>query len=250
LGPFAPRHTRRRAVYTPTSLPLKTIFPGRASLLSRRVLDVADALAERLPGIIDASYFSGFHDHWIGFVAGAIGKVVILPDPLVQYRQHDRQVTGRGAGRKGTADRARASANRLGRSIDQDANRLAASLFFRASVLTQLAAQLDESAGLARGPAEFHASLAARVAAGGGHEADTARNVARRSELYRRGAEVALRRAELRRQRPLSTAAATRLAANVARGDYRPRHRGGLGLRSLAMDLLPVNYRAARTAQS
>jgi hypothetical protein len=248
FGRFTPRHIRRRAVYTPLSLPLKTIFPGRSSLVSRRVLDVADALATRLPGIIDASYFSGFHDHWIGFVAGAIGKVVILPDALVQFRQHDKQVTGRAAGRKGAADRAKASANRVGRSIDDDANRLAASLLFRASVLTQLAAQLDDAAGLDRGPGEFHASLAARVAALGDHEAETSRNVTRRSEMYRRGAEVALRRAELRRQRPLSTAAAARLAANVARGDYRPRHRGGLGLRSLAMDLLPANYRGTRSA--
>ena len=41
-------------------------------------------------------------------------------------------------------------------------------------------------------------------------------------------------------------AAAARLVTNVARGDYGARHLGGLGLRSLAMDFLPANYRGTR----
>ena len=248
FGRYTPRRIRRRTVYTPTSLPLRTRFPGRSSLVSRRVLDVADALATRLPGIIDE--FQGHHDIWIGFVAGAIGKVVILPDALVQYRQHEEQVTEHAAPPTGTGDRAKASANRVGRSIEEDANRRASYAFLRASVLTQLAAQLDEAAGFDRGPAEFRALLAARLAAGDDHQADAARNATRRSEMYRRRGEVELRRVELRRQRLLSTAAAARLAANVAGGDYGPRHRGGLGLRSLAMDLLPANYRGTRVAGS
>jgi hypothetical protein len=247
FGRFTPRRVRRRTVYTPTSLPLRTRFPGRSSLVSRRVLNVADALATRLPGIIDE--FESHHDLWIGFVAGAIGKVVILPDALVQYRVHDAQVTGRAAPPKGPADRAKATANRLGQSIEHDANESATYGFFRASVLTQLAAQLDEAAGFDRGPAEFHASLAARAAAGGDREAEAARNAARRSEMYRRRGEVALRRLELRRQRPLSRAAAACLVANVARGDYGPRHLGGFGLRGLAVDLLPASYRGTRAAQ-
>jgi glycosyltransferase involved in cell wall biosynthesis len=250
LGPFTPRRTRRRTVYTPTSLPLRTIFPGRSSLVSRRVLDAADALQTRLPGIIDE--FWGHHDIWIPFVAGAIGKVVMLPDALVQYRQHEEQVTGpeappRGVAR-GAVDGAKATADRVGRSIEDEVNRLASNSFFFASVLTQLAAQLDETTGIRRGPAEFRASLEARVAAGGDHVGEAARNAARRSEMYRRRGEVVLRRLELRSQ-PLSTAAAARLIANVVRGDYGPRHRGGLGLRSLAMDLLPANYRDTRTAE-
>lgn len=240
FGRFTPRRIRHRTVYTPTTLPLRTRFPGRSALVSRRVLDVADALETRLPGIIDE--FQGHHDIWIGFVAGAIGKVVILPDALVQYRQHDEQVTEHASLPSG-GDRTKATASRVGRSIQEDTNRRATYDFLRASVLTQLAAQLDEIAGLDRGPAEFHTSLAARVAAGGDQEAEAARNATLRSEMYRRQGEVALRRLELRRQRPLSTAAASRLAANVARGDYGARHRGGLGLKSLAMDLLPANYR-------
>jgi glycosyltransferase involved in cell wall biosynthesis len=240
FGRFTPRRILRRTVYTPTSLPLRTRFPGRSSLVRRRVLHVADALAARLPGIIDE--FQGHHDIWIGFVAGAIGKVVILPDALVQYRLHEEQVTERATPPSGAADRAKTTANRVGRSIEEDANRRASYAFLRASVLTQLAAQLDEAAGLDRGPAEFRASLAARVAAGGDHEAEAARNATRRSERYRRRGEVELRRLELRRQRPLSKAAAACLVANVACGDYGPRHRGGLGLRSLAMDFLPANY--------
>ena len=246
FGRFTPRRIRRRTVYTPTSLPLRTRFPGRSSLVSRRVLDVADALETRLPGIIDE--FESHHDLWIGFVAGAIGKVVILPDALVQYRLHDEQVTGHAAPPEGAADRAKASVNRVGRSIEQDANESAVYGFFRASVLRQLAAQLDEAAGFDRGPTEFHASLAARVAAGGDREGEAARNAARRSEMYRRRGEVALRRLALRRQRPFSKAAAAGVVANIARGDYGPRHLGGHGLRGLAADLLPANYRDTRAA--
>ncbi len=244
FGRFTPRRIRRRTVYTPSSLPLRTRFPGRSSLVARRVLDVADPLATRLPGIIDE--FQGHHDIWIGFVAGAIGKVVILPDALVQYRQHEEQVTVHATPPPGAADRAKATANRVGRSIEDDANRSATIAFLRASVLTQLAAQLDEAAGLDRGPVEYRALLAARVATGGDHEAEAARNARRRSEMYRRRGEVTLRRLELRRQRPFSMAAAARLVTNVARGDYGPRHLGGLGLRSLAMDFLPANYRGTR----
>jgi glycosyl transferase family 2 len=247
LSLFSPRRVRRRTVYTPTTLPLRTRFPGRSSLVSRRILGVADALAARLPGIIDE--FQGHHDIWIGFVAGAIGKVVILPDALVQYRHHEEQVTGHAVAPKGATESAKASADRVGRSIEDDASRRAAYAFLRASVLTQLAAQLDEAAGLDRGPAEFRASLAARLAVGGDREAAAARDATRRSEMYRRRGEVEMRRVELRRQRPLSPAAAARLAANIARGDYGPRHTGGLGLRSLAMDLLPANYRGTRAAQ-
>src|SRR5579862_8577071 len=223
-------------------------FPARSSLVSRRVLDTADTLAAKMPGIIDE--FQGHHDIWIGFVAGAIGKVVILPDALVQYRQHDEQVTVHAAPPPRTADRAKASANRVGRSIEDDTHRRATHAFLRASVLTQLAAQLDGAVALEHGPAAYRASLAARVARGGSHEAETTRSVIRRSEMYRRSGEVALRRLELRRQRPLSPSAAARLAANVTRGDYGPRHTGGLGLRSLAMDLLPANYRGTRAASA
>jgi Glycosyl transferase family 2 len=246
FGRFTSRRVRRRTVYTPTSLPLRTRFPGRSSLVSRRVLEVADHLEARLPGVIDE--FQGHHDIWIGFVAGAIGKVVILPDALVEYRQHDEQVTVHAAPPGGAADTAKATASRVGRSIEADASRRATYNFFRASVLTQLAAQLDEAAGLDRGPAEFRASIAARVAAGVDHQAEAARSALRRSEVYRRGGDVAVRRMELRRQRPFSAAAAARLVANVARGDYGARHLGGLGLRSLAMDLLPANYQGTRTA--
>ena len=246
FGRLSPRRIRRRTVYTPTSLPLETKFPSRSTLVSRRVLDLADALAERLPGIVGE--FAGHHDIWVGFVAGAIGKIVILPDALVQYRQHDGQVTGPGTGPRGAADRAKATADRLGRNIEDGANWRATQMFFNASVLTQLAAQLDEGAGFDHGPAEFRASLAARVAAGADQELEAARNATRRSEMYRRHGEVALRRLELRRQRPLSHAAAARLVANVGRGDYGARHLGGLGLRSLAVDLLSASYRGTRTA--
>jgi hypothetical protein len=248
FGRFTPRRVRRRTVYTPTSLPLRTRFPGRSSLVSRRVLNVADALETRLPGII-IDEFENHHDLWIGFVAAAIGKVVILPDALVQYRLHDAQVTGRAEPPKGAADSAKATTNRLGQSIERYANAGATYGYFRASILTQLAAQLDEAAGFDRGPAAFRASLAAQVAAGDNRDGEAARNAERRGEMYRRRADLSLRRLELRRQRPFSRAAVACLAANVARGDYGPRHLGGHGLRGLAVDLLPLSYRGTQAAQ-
>jgi glycosyltransferase involved in cell wall biosynthesis len=246
FGRFTPRRVRHRTVYTPTTLPLRTRFPGRSTVMRRRVLDVADALEERLPGIIDE--FQGHHDIWLGFVAGAIGNVVMLPDALVNYRQHEEQVTVHAAPPSGTTDRAKTSARRVGRSIEEDAQRSAAYAFLRASVLTQLAAQLDEAAGFDRGPAEYRESIAARLGAGADRRAEEALNAARRSEVYRRRGEVLQRRLELRRQRPLSTDAARRLVRNVAQGDYGARQYGGLGLKSLAMDLLPANYSGTRSA--
>jgi hypothetical protein len=39
------------------------------------------------------------HDRWLSLVAACSGRVAMVPEPLVAYRRHDRQVTG--AGRTG-----------------------------------------------------------------------------------------------------------------------------------------------------
>lgn len=34
------------------------------------------------------------HDHWFALVASAFGRIVIIPEPLIDYRQHGGNVTG------------------------------------------------------------------------------------------------------------------------------------------------------------
>lgn len=34
------------------------------------------------------------HDHWFALVASAFGHIVVVPESLIDYRQHDRNVTG------------------------------------------------------------------------------------------------------------------------------------------------------------
>lgn len=37
---------------------------------------------------------ANMHDHWIALVASAFGKIEILPEPTILYRQHDNNVVG------------------------------------------------------------------------------------------------------------------------------------------------------------
>jgi glycosyltransferase involved in cell wall biosynthesis len=48
------------------------------------------------------------HDHWYALVASAFGHITVIPEPLIQYRQHDGNVTGaKQWGLRYVADRAR-----------------------------------------------------------------------------------------------------------------------------------------------
>jgi glycosyltransferase involved in cell wall biosynthesis len=130
----------RRTVHTPASLPLENSYPGYASLISRRAVEIANTVAVTLPGIV--SQFTG-HDTWTSFVAGAVGKVVLVPDVLAHYRQHTDQVTGGAARPQSLAGRAQTSLARPQHSVEYSLQVRATRALFRASVLTQLAAQLD-----------------------------------------------------------------------------------------------------------
>jgi hypothetical protein len=216
LSGYQPRHEeeptlRSHSVYTPASLPLEVAAPGYACVVSRRVLEIGDALAATFPGAFGE--FSG-HDTWTTFIAAAIGKVVLLPDVLVQYRQHGGQVAGAPPPQTG-ATRIRKAAARSGSEVEDDLEARVARSLFRASLLAHLAAQLEAEAGSSRGAVQ-------------------------RGDMWRRHGEVLQRRLELRRQRPVSTRAATCLVRGIASGDYGRRERGGLGLSSFTRDLWHV----------
>ncbi|HEY6988053.1 MAG TPA: glycosyltransferase family 2 protein [Bryobacteraceae bacterium] len=77
---------------------LQNCVTGCTAMLNRRLL----ALGRPIPSDACA------HDHWYALVASAFGRVVAIPDSLIEYRQHGGNVTG--AKRWGVgyvADRAR-----------------------------------------------------------------------------------------------------------------------------------------------
>jgi Glycosyl transferase family 2 len=232
------RILRRRSAYTPSTLPLEVASRGHSCVVSRRVLDVGDSLATTLPGVFEE--FSG-HDTWTVFLATAAGKVVLLPDVLVQYRQHGTQVIGAPAPPTLAARVARSAARPQPAILDR-LEEHATRAFFRASVLARLAVLLDDEDGLARDAASFRSALDARVAAGGEVAGDGALD---RAVMWRRHGKVLGRRLELWRQRsPLRAAAC--LARNASRRDYGRTDRGGLGARLFARDLWRVAQIAGR----
>jgi Glycosyl transferase family 2 len=233
------RILRRRSVYTPASLPLEVNSWGHSCVVSRRVLEVGDTLAATIPGIF--GQFSG-HDTWTLFLATAAGKVVLLPDVLVQYRQHGTQVAGAGAQRT-LGTRVAQSAARPQSAVLDGIEARATRAFFRASVLAQLAALLDSEAGLGRDAGSFRAALDTRVAAG--REVGFGSGAVDRAGMWRRHGEVLARRLELWRQRSPWRAAAC-LVRNTASRDYGRADRGGLGLRLFARDLWRVAQIAGR----
>jgi Glycosyl transferase family 2 len=206
------RGVRRRKLHTPTSLPFWISAPGYACVVSRRVVEIGDALATTVPGA--SGRFSG-HDTWTSFLAGASGKVVLIPDVLVQYRQHHGQVAGAPPPQT-PGSRVKASATRSRSEIEDDLEPQVPRAFFRASLLAVLAAQLD------------------------GAEAGSGRGALHRSKMWRRHGEALQRRLELWRRRRGSVGVAACLVRSIASGDYRRRDRGGLGLPSFARDLWRV----------
>jgi Glycosyl transferase family 2 len=203
------RGVRRRKLHTPTSLPFWISAPGYACVVSRRVVEIGDTLATTVPGAIER--FSG-HDTWTSFLAGASGKVVLIPDVLVRYRQHHGQLAG-APPPKSRATRAKTSAARSLSAIEVDLEAQVPSAIFRASLLAALAAQLDDA------------------------EAGSGRGALHRSEMWRRHGEALARRLDLWRHRTGSIGAVACLVRSAACADYRRRDRGGLGLPSFARDL-------------
>jgi Glycosyl transferase family 2 len=228
------RMLRRRSVYTSASIPLEISARGNAYVVSRRVLEVGDALAASLPGIFGE--FSG-HDTWVSFLATSIGRVVLLPDALVCYRQHGGQVSGSVAPRP-LATRVRNSASRPQSALLDGLHELTTRAFFRASVLAQLAVQLDAEAGFGAGAGLFRAALGAQVAQQ--RDVGFGFGALDRAGLWRRHGEILERRMELWCHRPASRSAVACLARNAVSGDYGRADRGGLEWRLFARDLWRV----------
>jgi glycosyltransferase involved in cell wall biosynthesis len=67
----------------PRMFALANCVSGHAALVRRDVL-------ERALPIPDGAY----HDWWIAFVAANLGRVAYVPEPLVQFRQHDANASG------------------------------------------------------------------------------------------------------------------------------------------------------------
>ena len=202
------RGTRRRETHDPRSLPFWISAPGYACVISRRVLELGDALEAAQPGSFDR--FSG-HDTYTTFLAGAMGKVILLPDVLVQYRQHRDQVAGAPPPQT-VGGMIRTSAARRAQQVADELEVEAARAAFRASLLRQISDLLEE-----REP-------------GSGHGA------ASRARMWATNARAVERRRQLWCRRPRSARSAALLLRSVVSGDYGRRSRGRLGLKSLARD--------------
>ena len=240
------RILRRHSVYTPASLPLELYSWGHSCVVSRRVLELGDTLATTIPGVF--GQFSG-HDTWTLTLATAAGKAVLLPDVLVQYRQHGSQRAGAytaAAPPRSLATRVAQSAARRPSAVLDRLEAYATRAFFRASVLTQLAALLDSEAGLGRDAGAFRAAVGAQVTAG--RDVEFGRGAVDRAALWRRSGEVLTRRLVLWRQQSTLPATAS-LVRNAVSGDYGRADRGGLGLGLFARDLWRVAQIAVRRSR-
>ncbi len=246
-GPLARYRSRRselrllggQSTYQPASLPLEVNSWGHSCLVSRRVIELGETLEATLPGVFEE--FSG-HDTWTLFLATAAGKVVLLPDALVRYRQHRTQVAGAGTQRT-LAAQVTHSAGRTSSRVVGGIEERATRAFFRAAVLTELAALLETEAGLGRDARQFRARLDAQVA--GGQQVGFGRGALDRAVMWRRHGEILGRRLELWRQQSAVKAAA-HLVRNAASRDYGRADRGGLGSKLLARDLWRIAQVAGR----
>jgi glycosyltransferase involved in cell wall biosynthesis len=95
LGELAPRWPAidRPGVIPPLGLTGVAVdAPGMAMVFRRDLLDVLDP-ADRPP----SRYVAGarmLHDEWVLFAAGAVGSIALIPEPLLLYRQHERNISG------------------------------------------------------------------------------------------------------------------------------------------------------------
>lgn len=227
------RILRRRSLYAPAELPLEVNSWGHSCVVSRRVVELGDVLELHVPGAF--AEFSG-HDTWTLFLATAAGKAVLLPDVLIQYRQHQTQVAGAGV-RRTLATRVSESAARSQSTMLDALEAYATRAFFRSALLTRLAAVLADEAELGRDAHAFRAALMAQVAAGG--DAGFGRGAVDRAALWRRHGDVLNRRLEMWRERS-AWRAAGHVLRHAARRDYGRRDRGGLGSKLFARDLWRV----------
>ena len=172
--------------------------PGIAIVFRRALLSVADA-ERRPPSKYDVAA-GMFHDEWSLFLAGVLGSIRLLSEPLVLYRQHGENASG------GPADRRRDLTLRP--AMDD---------YRRGAEHTAACAEYLE-----RTRTEDPA-IAERLAAGARAYSRMAESWRMRASLY----EAADRRSRARLLRRL-----------LAMRAYRSRIEGGFGGRALGKDLL------------
>src|SRR5579875_865233 len=83
---------RRRRVLSPARAPVVPTTPGFAAVITRDCIEAWDAVAD--PPVTRFGPACWSHDTWTAFVACALGKIALLPDLLVLYRQHESNVYG------------------------------------------------------------------------------------------------------------------------------------------------------------
>jgi glycosyltransferase involved in cell wall biosynthesis len=84
----------------------RSVVTGCTMLLNRRLLELSFAMPSE----------ASMHDRWIGLLASAIGKVHVVKDQTILYRQHDRNV-------RGIEKRARSLPEQVRRLVNRDARR-------------------------------------------------------------------------------------------------------------------------------
>lgn len=202
---------RRRRVLAPGALPPYASFAGFCLVVRRQVL--AEAGAERRPRQRPGSApWSGQpmpHDLWALLVAGALGRVTMLPERLALHRRHGENVTGRDS-----------------RETPLERVRLAAAHRSPAGTYTAMAEMSRERVEYLEGLRPV-----ARVRGG----AATA-GLERAIGSFRRHARAMERRAALYTG-PGAGWRPARVARHALRGDYGRRARGGLGVASLVKDV-------------
>jgi glycosyltransferase involved in cell wall biosynthesis len=171
--------------------------PGMAMVFRRELLEVADFASRPSSRYSEAGRM--LHDEWVFFLAGVLGPIQLLAEPLVLYRQHGANHSG------GWVD------HRRDRSL-----RPATDDYRRAAAHTGSCAEYLEKAAASKG------DLAPRFAAGALAYRRASANWELRVALY----EGRSRRARARTLRRL-------LAARA----YRPRTVGGFGRAALGKDL-------------
>jgi glycosyltransferase involved in cell wall biosynthesis len=196
---------RRRSVAEPLQSPVWFHMPGMAMVFAAELLGVADWHERpRSHFLPDAMVY---HDEWIHVLAQVCGRIAFLPETLCLYRQHGVNVTGAPGARARELSR-----NVVTLGLDYYRGR-AGQAHDWSELFARLAAAEDDPE--ARG----------RLERGAAFFGELARGLDLRLGVY----EPAARRERL--------AGFVRV---VRGGGYRPRRRGGFGVRGLLRDALMV----------
>jgi glycosyltransferase involved in cell wall biosynthesis len=143
------------------------------------------------------------HDQWVYFLASAIGKVAVLSDELVLYRQHQKNTCG---------------------AVSQDMSSV-----MRAALTTGSQAYLA-SAERARDFAQTYRRLAEA------HAEKYGPAFQRAARFFDETADIVARRGSMYAERG-KLAKLSRLGESVRRGDYRSPQTGRLGAKALMKDI-------------